>query len=284
MSRALVQRFWQASFWEGLEDRVSYRIGWRLKGGVIVADVASFRVFNGRRAADGEEVQLRLRPLGGQPVVVRAGTTDLYAVTDTLLGAHHLPPPGLVSAAHVREIWDLGANIGISMAHFAQTFRRASVVGVELDARNLALCRRNVGPYGGRCEVIHAGVWPDDGRIAYDDSGDQLGFQIERNPERAARGVSVRALSLNTLLAERGGGAVDYLKMDIEGAEREVLRMHTEWAAHVSLIVVEVHEPYTVAECLDDLRRLGFRAWQHPRYRGRSGKPPVFGSRLPPDC
>ena len=51
---------------------------------------------------------------------------------------------------------------------------------------------------------------------------------------------------------------VDYIKMDIEGAERDVLTRNTDWATRVRSMKVEVHEPYSCEQCLRDLRRLGF--------------------------
>jgi hypothetical protein len=87
------------------------------------------------------------------------------------------------------------------------------------------------------------------------------------------------AISLNTMLA-RFGGPVDYVKMDIEGSEREVLRTNTEWAAAVRSLKVEVHEPYTVGNCVRDLEALGFRAWLDPAHRSFSrGKTPVVALR-----
>lgn len=54
---------------------------------------------------------------------------------------------------------------------------------------------------------------------------------------------------------------IDYVKMDIEGAECEVLRAAVEWAAQGRSIKVEVHDRYIVESCIADLRRLGFDAW-----------------------
>jgi hypothetical protein len=65
------------------------------------------------------------------------------------------------------------------------------------------------------------------------------------------------AHSLNSLLENER--AVDFVKMDIEGAERDVLRTSTEWSSKVRSMKIEVHEPYTVDQCAQDLRRLGFR-------------------------
>jgi hypothetical protein len=55
--------------------------------------------------------------------------------------------------------------------------------------------------------------------------------------------------------------SIDYVKMDIEGAEREVLRSNTEWAERVRCIKVEVHHGYSKDDCIADLQRLGFQAY-----------------------
>jgi Methyltransferase FkbM domain len=52
-------------------------------------------------------------------------------------------------------------------------------------------------------------------------------------------------------------GQVDYVKMDVEGAEEQLLRSD-DWSECVRAIKVEVHEPYTVDDCRSDLHRLGF--------------------------
>jgi FkbM family methyltransferase len=76
----------------------------------------------------------------------------------------HLPSPEVHAP---RIIWDLGANIGLTVAHLAFRFPHARVLGVELDEENVALARRNVAPWADRCGVIHAAVWPSDGEVQY---------------------------------------------------------------------------------------------------------------------
>jgi hypothetical protein len=72
-----------------------------------------------------------------------------------------------------------------------------------------------------------------------------------------------RAYSLNTLIARLCEAArpVDYMKMDIEGAERDVLRCNTEWAARVRSVKIELHGDYSKRDCIRDLEQLGFKAW-----------------------
>jgi FkbM family methyltransferase len=202
----------------------------------------------------------------------------VWALPDTFLPAEHLPPRELEPTS-VRTIWDLGANVGASMAHLAVLHPQARVLGVELDEQNAALCRRNIAPWSDRCELIVGAVWTADGEVPYRRDGlDALSFRVEEGAASGADGT-VPAYSLDTLLARQGGGTVDFVKMDVEGAEQAILREHTGWAEHVRAIKVEVHEPYTVEACVADLERLGFRAWPETAHRGTTGKPPVIGVR-----
>jgi len=107
------------------------------------------------------EKVIRVKALGGQTVTLRGGTSDTATFLDVFYYRPHLP-----AAIKPRLIWDLGANIGLTMAHLAHTFPPAHIVGVELDPANATLARRNTQPWADRCEVICAPVWSErlDGR------------------------------------------------------------------------------------------------------------------------
>jgi FkbM family methyltransferase len=243
----------------------------------VAADRPSFRTISRQLGSDhkpsGSAVRVRVRPLGGAPVVLRCGTSDPQVLWDTFVGGYHLPMHEL-SDIDAAFIVDLGANIGLTMADFAVRHPGARVLGVELDAANAELCRLNTAPWASRCSVVQAAVWHEDGEVQYSRApGDEWGFRVEQ--ERSAGVATVRSISLGTLLgAERDRRPVDYLKMDIEGAEREVLRANTGWASLVRRIGVEVHAPYTVEDGLADLAALGFRPEPDHRHWGS-----VYGSR-----
>jgi FkbM family methyltransferase len=230
----------------------------------VTSDRRSLRTYArlARTSWDGSPslAPLRLRPLRGREVLVRVGTSDLDTVWGTFARRYHLPPRELGAPG---TIWDLGANIGLTVADFACRFPHARVLGVELDEDNVGLARRNIAPWADRCEIIHAAIWVGDGEVRY--SG-WPGATSTYRVTGAADGTPVHAMSLATLLRERGGG-VDYLKVDVEGAERELLRDGAGWAEEVRCVKVELHREYRVEDCEADLRRLGYstrRDSQHP--------------------
>ncbi len=201
-------------------------------------------------------VPLRIRGLADRVVWVRPRTADVYGLLDVFLFGHNEPPPGLDHEAPL-VIYDLGANIGLTMAHLAVLFPNAVIVGVEMQEENIMQARHNLAQFGHRCRLVTAAVWKDDGVVRYRAGrGDE---QSARAGHGADLGADVRAVSISTLMREQGHLRVDFLKMDIEGAEREILSGSGEWASSVSRIKIEVHEPYTTEACMEDLRRLSYR-------------------------
>ena len=200
---------------------------------------------------DREVVALSPRDLAGHTVNVRPGTSDADVMWDTFAAAYHLPPP---EAAPFRVIVDLGANIGLTAAHFAVLFPRARIVAVEMDPMLAAIAAEHCQPWADRITVISGAAWSHDGLVRYEIvKGEEFGAHITDEGEAEAV-----AYSLKTLFAEFD--VVDYLKMDVEGAERLILTaaQPDHWPAKVRTIKVEVHGDFGVADCVHELERLGF--------------------------
>ena len=200
----------------------------------------------------GPAVEVPVIPLGGT-FRMRPGSTDVRQFEDSFLRGYHVPPP---EVGDPRLIVDLGANIGTTMAHFATLYPAATVIGIELDAENAELCRGNVARYGERCVVVEGALADRDGTVTYArDPGHEWGYSIVGD----GGDVTAEAICLDTLLERHAPGRrVDFLKMDIEGAERDVLRAGGAWVDRVACINLELHPPYGVAEAVADLRALGF--------------------------
>jgi FkbM family methyltransferase len=237
----------------------------------LVGDWRSFRAYQRLGRDQGKPVQVRLKALGIVPVHLRPGTTDRRVAFDTFARPYHRPPLDL----QPRLIFDLGANVGLTMADFAVLYPEARIIGVELDPANANLARQNVEAFGGRCEVITAAIWTEDGTVPYrSQSGAEWTSSIDREQLGHGTRTEVRAVSLASLLGAHAH--VDYMKMDIEGAEKEILQGDAAWAHRVHCINVEVHtEHYPLSHCIADLQRIGFDT----AVRQESGVAHVIGRR-----
>jgi FkbM family methyltransferase len=232
--------------WRGLQA-----LRWQFR---TFADLPSRRCYlqlrHGVLTQRADLPSIRLRPLGKNSVELRPGTTDANVLHDTFWGLYHLPPPDL----HPRTILDLGSNIGLTIAHYAALYPEARILGVEMDPPNWRLCESNLAPYADRCRVLNGAVWIHDSSVSY--GGDmESAFHVD---ETLAGPGSVPAYTIGRLIDLFGVDSIDFVKMDIEGAEKFVLADAKAWSARVDCLKVEIHPPYTMASCIQDLERAGF--------------------------
>jgi FkbM family methyltransferase len=269
----LTERTLGSRRWSALRRVLPYRVGFAIEAAVAAEDVASLRRLMALRrpgpVADPRRVVVRSRLLSGAPVELRTGSTDVWAFLGLLppYDRAHVPEPAVLPR-DAACVWDLGANIGVTMAHLAVALPEARIVGVELDPENAAQARTNTATWADRCEVLEGAVWPSPGELVYAaPAGAEVGFHASEAgaPEaadRAAEGPLHRAaaIPLADLARTYAGpdGRIAFVKMDIEGAERTVLADGDGWADRVDAISVEIHPPYDVASCRRDLQALGF--------------------------
>ena len=214
---------------------------------------------------DAPLLSLRINELEGETILCRSGLSDLGVVYDTFEGQYHLPPEGF---GPVRSILDLGSNIGLTIAHYAALYPEARILGVELDDGNYEVCRKNTEPWRQRCEVMNAAVWHEPGEVSYGGARES-GYAISSGDAVGAR--SAPAVTVASLIEKLGVGTVDFVKMDIEGAEQEVLRDAGGWIGKVRCIKVEVHPEkattlYPLGACIEDLERHGMECSVDPRH------------------
>lgn len=140
-----------------------------------------------------------------------------------------------------RWIIDVGANIGLSALYFARRFPSARILAVEVESANHELLVRNAAPYP-LITPIHKAIWCKSGHVRISNPEAQAwSFRVEMaTPETRD---ALEAISMNDLMDEHGVDSADLVKMDIEGAEREVLSegLHP-WLGRTAVLAVELHE------------------------------------------
>jgi FkbM family methyltransferase len=158
------------------------------------------------------------------------------------------------------RILDCGANIGLASLAFKRQHPRARVTAFEADPSIAEVASRNLRMNGADdVECVAAAVWSASGT---------LDFQAEGTDSGSVRGLSagldagekrVRAVRLRDWIAVE---PVDLVKIDIEGAELEVLRDCEDVLDRVGAVHMEVHDfmpgQRLLPECLGLLERAGF--------------------------
>ncbi len=154
-------------------------------------------------------------------------------------------------------IVDCGANIGMSLLYYKQLFPAAEITAFEASPAVAQILRKNLADnHITDINVIEKAVWTDDDGIwlaneAADSSSMFLGGQK----------VLVPSMKLATFLKSKP--KIHFLKMDIEGAETEVLKDCRFDLKHVENIFVEFHsyiDHYqSLGSVLQILEENGFR-------------------------
>lgn len=212
------------SLWQGLQWY------YELFGSRGVCTVACFRL-------SGRPRELAIvPPRSRHPVYLRIDTSDFCAYRDVLAFKSKSYDPGIAGFSP-KTIVDAGAHIGMASILFAQQYPAARIIAVEPEPSNFAALVRNTAPYK-MITPLQAALWREDGEVTLgpSDVHPKGAFQIVEN------GVQrVRAITMETILREAGIESIDLLKMDIEGAEKEVFQS-CPWIRNVRVIAIELHD------------------------------------------
>ena len=166
----------------------------------------------------------------GGRTIAYADLHSFYHQTLQIFGAR------LYATAHDTErpvILDCGAHIGIASLFFKDCYPDARIHAYEADAGIANMCRANLTACGFTdVTVTAAAVWTDDAGVRFAASGDDSGH-VAPTGDRDVPSVRLRDI----LSAE----PVDLLKLDIEGAEFEVLADCGDVLRNARHVIAEVH-------------------------------------------
>jgi FkbM family methyltransferase len=153
----------------------------------------------------------------------------------------------------VRTVVDLGSHVGVSVLWFRALYPNAEIVAVEPHPETFRRLQRNVGNLQ-RVHLVHAAVGDSDGPRALFASDESWAASLLPQPalERAGQVICRR---LDGVLAELGLESVDVLKVDVEGAEHEVLSTFAGLSG-VRTLVCEYHRELNRMDAFAFMRTL----------------------------
>jgi FkbM family methyltransferase len=153
-----------------------------------------------------------------------------------------------------RVIVDLGSNIGLSVLYLASRYPDARIVAVEADPTTFARLESNVGHLP-QVTAVHAAVSDRDGTMTLHSGARSWASSLVASNDRT-NAHEVPAKTLDSLLQEIDVDQVDLLKMDIEGAEAQVLRSPA--LSRVDVTLFEFHRQLTDTTLWDLVEPLKF--------------------------
>jgi len=259
-----------------------------------------------RRALGSEDrlpdtVQAELRRLGSAPRYTRLSSDLLGSPIEIVDGASFCASYDEIftrqlyafrSPTGTPRIVDVGSNIGLSVLYFKARYPSSRIVAFEADPVIFKILEANVRRAGhDDVQLINRAVWREDTGVEFRVEGADAG-RISRGPhDPLPDKVSVPAVRLRQYLT----GHTDFLKLDIEGAETEVLLDCANLLGQVGNLFVEYHsfagEEQRLDVLLGVLRTSGFRVYvqtqicppqpllERPLYLGMDLQLNVFATR-----
>ncbi|MBW2066772.1 MAG: FkbM family methyltransferase [Deltaproteobacteria bacterium] len=160
------------------------------------------------------------------------------------------------------KILDLGANMGLSVLFFKRLFPDATITAVEADPKIFEHLVQNVHGNGFDDVILmNRAAWIKETMLKFEAEGADAGHICEEGADGV---IETRAIDVAELLERE---SYDFVKMDIEGAEKAVIP-HCKGALNrVSYIFVEYHSevatPQGLGEVMKVLSDSGFRLHIH---------------------
>ena len=168
-------------------------------------------------------------------VNVRCATSDIVVLEDTFLRGHY--EFSLEDEPEV--IVDAGAHIGLVTVLFANRYPDCRIIAIEPEPENFELLCANTEGYGNVTRV-NAALWFERARLEIHNPGDE-NWEYRFS---ASNDGKVLALTVSQIMEDLKVNRIDLLKIDIEGAEKEVMEHSLDWIDSVGAVVIELHDRF----------------------------------------
>jgi len=175
------------------------------------------------------------------PLTIRKIRADMQSFNNTFIDPY-LEKKTYLSDA--KFVIDAGANIGFTAVLFANWWPNCKIISIEPDKENYELALKNTAHYP-NITVINAGLWNKEAKLRIE-AGQEDGFvvrevndnSIEVKDENLTTGISI-----DYLLSTYNISQIDFLKMNIEGSEKEIFtENYKSWLPKTKSMLIELHD------------------------------------------
>lgn len=174
-------------------------------------------------------------PQSSSPVLMRPKTTDANVFWQVFVEGDYDFPIDFEPTVIV----DAGAHIGYASLYMLHRFPQVKIIAVEPEPSNAALYGKNLATRP-NVTLHQAALWRDNTHLNIENpDADSWSFRVEESNDDSQ---GVKAITVMDILADTGH--IDILKLDIEGAEKELFSGDSNWLDKVKMVILELHEKY----------------------------------------
>lgn len=172
-------------------------------------------------------------------------------------------------------IIDCGSSFGLSIYFFKKLNPKSRIIGFEADSEIFKLLKMNVSNFPNNDNIIihNKAVWTKNERLSFYREGSLAG-SLNTDFGNKSEVIEIQAIDLKDYLNQ----SVDFLKLDIEGAENQIIFHIKDLLKNVKNLFLEYHgiigEPQNLGDILNLLSDVGFE--YYIRLAGETMKRPFI--------
>lgn len=177
-----------------------------------------------------------------------------------------------VSGLEAPTVLDVGAHIGTFALWVLSRNASARIVSVEADPATFSILAQNQSLTSDRWQTINRAASRSDGeKLQFSNEGPSMSHRISSDGT-----LFVESVSLGRLISIVAGpeGAIDLLKVDIEGAEEHFICDSPQHLARVRTLVIELHPSLCDTDRVREVIAQYFRIVEE--ITGRHSKKPLL--------
>ena len=192
----------------------------------------------------------------GKKIIYNHGPSILHSIDELFIGEVYKYQTNKNNPL----IIDCGANIGLSLLYFIKQNPNAKIIAFEPDKEIFKILEENVKNFdtNNNITLFNKAVWNENTTLSFFVQGGLSGSLVT-DFAKGNNKIEIEAINLNDYLQQE----VDFLKIDIEGAENEIFKDISKNLHNVQNLFLEYHaiknEPQKLSEILKIIEGAGFR-------------------------
>lgn len=201
------------------------------------------RVFSDIESGKYDRNEIHTFKLSGiaHPIHFRTIRADMQSFVNTFIDSYLDKKPYLAEAEFVI---DAGANIGFTAILFANWWPHSKIISVEPDKENYELTLKNTVHYP-NITVLNGGLWNKEVKLKIE-AGQEDGFvvrEVNSDQTQIKSENLTLGISIDQLLRKYNITQIDFLKMNIEGSEKEIFgENYKNWLPKTKAMLIELHD------------------------------------------
>jgi FkbM family methyltransferase len=157
---------------------------------------------------------------------------------------------------------DAGCFIGDVSLYFLNKYPKCQLITLEPNKENFEIASVNLKPYNDRAILLNKGLWYEETTLYV--KGCSVSSKITSELQTGQGSEKVECITIPSIIEKYNIEYIDILKMDIEGAEKEIFSEDiTSWITKTKLILIEIHSQEIEELCYRVFKKYGFYGYKY---------------------